>query len=307
MGQYFSVLCDDGEERCCLPKGNMRLKGIRSTSPVVIGDRVEVQLDCQSPETISYITKVADRSNYIIRRATKLSKQSHILASNIDASYLICTIFAPETSTVFIDRFLANAEAYRVPTELVFNKIDTLTEEGQGYLSKVVAVYEQAGYTCHQVSAHTGEGVEKLFIHMTGKINLLSGHSGVGKSSLINKLVPGANLHTANLSEAHLQGMHTTTFSQMISLGDCGGYLIDTPGIKGFGLIDLDKREVAHYFRELFHLGLSCRFANCTHTHEPNCAVQEALKTGGIAESRYQSYLSILADIDDDGRYRPEY
>lgn len=306
-GSHYLVLCDDEVERPCLAKGNMRLRGIRSTSPIVIGDRVEVQITPEGGGDAHYIKEILPRRNYIMRRAANLSKQSHILAANIDASFLICTIFAPETTTTFIDRFLANAEAYRVPTDLVFNKVDTLTDEGKEYLHELVALYEHIGYTCHIVSARTGEGLSSLYRSMQGKISLFSGHSGVGKSSLINKLIPEAKLKTGAISEVHLQGMHTTTFSQMIALPDKGAYLIDTPGIKGFGLIEVDKAEVSHYFRELFARSSSCRFANCSHTHEPHCAVLQALEEGEIAESRYQSYLGILTDLTEDTKYRPEY
>lgn len=305
-GSHYLVLCDDGVERACLAKGNMRLRGIRSTSPIVIGDRVEIKLTPDGGDT-HYVQEILERRNYIVRRAANLSKQSHILAANIDASFLVCTLVAPETSTTFIDRFLANAEAYRVPVELIFNKIDVLTEEGLEWLSDIIALYEKIGYTCHKVSARTGEGLEPLFRQMQGKINLFSGHSGVGKSTLINKLIPGTELRTAAISQAHYQGMHTTTFSQMIPLPTCDGYLIDTPGIKGFGLLDMEKEEVGHYFREIFTCASECRFGNCTHTHEPGCAVIPAVSNGDIAESRYQSYINILTDQEEDNKYRPEY
>lgn len=305
-GSHYLVLCDDGAERVCLAKGNMRLRGIRSTSPIVIGDRVEVQLTPEGAADAHYIREILERRNCIVRRAANLSKQSHILAANIDASFLICTLAAPETSTTFIDRFLANAEAYRVPTELVFNKVDILTDEGLSALDALIELYTSVGYTCHKVSAHTGEGMDSLRQTMQGRITLLSGHSGVGKSTLINALVPGAELRTAAISAVHNTGMHTTTSSQMIPLGAGCGYLIDTPGIKGFGLIDVERAEVAHYFREIFAHGAGCRFGNCTHTHEPACAVREALDADQIAPSRYLSYLSILED-QADPKYRPEY
>lgn len=305
-GSHYLVLCDDGIERACLAKGNMRLHGIRSTSPIVIGDRVEVKLTPEGAGESHYIKEILERRNYIVRRAANLSKQSHILAANIDASFLVCTLFAPETSTTFIDRFLANAEAYRVPTELVFNKVDTLTEEGYEALDDVIKIYENIGYTCHRVSAQTGEGLAAIRQRMEGNISLFSGHSGVGKSTLINKLIPGADLRTAAISRIHLQGMHTTTFSQMVSLPSGNGYLIDTPGIKGFGLIEMERDEISHYFREIFEESANCRFGNCSHTHEPGCAVLQAIEEGRIAESRYTSYLGILQDGEDD-KYRPEY
>lgn len=267
---------------------------------------MEVKLTPEGAGESHYIKEILERRNYIVRRAANLSKQSHILAANIDASFLVCTLFAPETSTTFIDRFLANAEAYRVPTELVFNKVDTLTEEGYEALDDVIKIYENIGYTCHRVSAQTGEGLAAIRQRMEGNISLFSGHSGVGKSTLINKLIPGADLRTAAISRIHLQGMHTTTFSQMVSLPSGNGYLIDTPGIKGFGLIEMERDEISHYFREIFKESANCRFGNCSHTHEPGCAVLQAIEEGRIAESRYTSYLGILQDGEDD-KYRPEY
>lgn len=306
-GSSYLVLCTDGMERLCLAKGSFRLRGIRSTSPIVVGDRVEVRLTPEGSGESHYIQEIKERRNYIIRRAANLSKQSHILAANIDASFLVCTVVAPETSTTFIDRFLANAEAYRVPAELIFNKIDVLLEEDLAYLEELIQLYEQIGYTCHRVSARTGEGIPQLIERMQDKISLFSGHSGVGKSTLINKLIPGSDLKTGNISQAHLQGMHTTTFSQMVPLVEGNGYLIDTPGIKGFGLIDMEREEVAHYYRDIFAYSESCRFGNCTHTHEPGCAVIKAVAQGQIAESRYTSYLGILTDQEEDNKYRPEY
>lgn len=305
-GSHYLTLCDDGVERACLAKGNLRLKGIRSTNPIVVGDRVLVRLTPDGGGEAHFIKEILARRNYILRRATNLSKQSHILAANLDASLLVCTIAAPQTSTTFIDRFLANAEAYRVPTELVFNKVDSLTPEGLDYLSELTDLYSSIGYPCHVVSALTGEGLETLKRRIEGHITLLSGHSGVGKSTLINALIPGVELRTGDISESHYTGMHTTTFSQMIALPSSNGYLIDTPGIKGFGLVEVDKYEASHYFREIFALQEACRFGNCTHTHEPNCAVRLALEEGAIAASRYHSYLSIL-DERLEGKYRPEY
>lgn len=310
-GNLYQVLCDDGVERTCKAKGKLRLRGLRSTSPIVVGDRVEVELRADgghpsTQEEAFYLREILPRRNYIVRRATNLSKQSHILAANIDVSYLVCTLVHPETSTTFIDRFLANAEAYRVPTELVFNKVDILTDEGREALQAVIDIYEGIGYPCHSISALERVGLERLQQEMQGRITLLSGHSGVGKSTLINSLIPEADLRTGKLSEVHNAGMHTTTFSQMIPL-EYGGYLIDTPGIKGFGLLDMGRGEVSHYFREIFELAGECRFANCTHTHEPSCAVREALQEGGLAPSRYASYLSILEEQeleDKDKKYR---
>lgn len=307
-GSHYIVLTEDGVERSCLAKGNLRLRGFRSTNPIVVGDHVVVDsLPGQSEEDTLYIKDILPRKNYIIRRAANLSKESHILAANIDASFLVCTIAAPETSTTFIDRFLATAEAYRIPTELIFNKVDLYTPEALEYMEELIDLYEKIGYPCHRVSAETGEGVEALIAHLRGKITLFSGHSGVGKSTLINRLIPGVELRTGSISHAHFKGMHTTTFSQMIPLPDAsGGYLIDTPGIKGFGMLEMEESEVSHYFPELFEVGASCRFGNCTHTHEPGCAVRAAVEDGAIAASRYISYLGILEDKEG-GKYRPEY
>lgn len=306
-GSHYLVLCDDGQQRACLAKGNLRLRGIRSTSPIVVGDRVEVMLTPEGGGESHYVREILPRRNYIVRRAANLSKQSHILAANVDASFLVCTLVAPETSTTFIDRFLANAEAYRVPTELIFNKADMLSPEGLSVLAQLSELYERIGYTCHTVSALTGQGVEGLRQRIEGRITLFSGHSGVGKSTLINALIPGADLRTAEISAVHNSGMHTTTFSQMLALPSGSGYLIDTPGIKGFGLLDVEEAEVSHYFREIFATGRACRFGNCTHTHEPGCAVRSALDAGDIAESRYASYLGILEDREMDGKYRSDY
>ena len=307
-GSHYIVLTEDGVERSCLAKGNLRLRGFRSTNPIVVGDHVKVTLsEGQGEEEAHYIRDILPRKNYIIRRAANLSKESHILAANIDASLLICTVAAPETSTTFIDRFLATAEAYRVPTELVFNKIDLYPPEATEYMEELIQLYTSIGYPCNRVSATTGEGVGDLIDHLKGKITLFSGHSGVGKSTLINQLIPGVELRTGSISLAHFKGMHTTTFSQMIPLPYSeGGYLIDTPGIKGFGMLEMEEAEVSHYFPELFEISKACRFGNCTHTHEPGCAVREAVDEGRIAPSRYVSYLGILEDKEG-GKYRPEY
>ena len=293
-GSWYTVLMDDGQLLDCKVKGNFRIKGIRSTNPVAVGDRVTVGEG-------NWITEIEDRRNYIIRKSINLSKQSHILAANVDQAMLIVTVSKPETSTTFIDRFLASAEAYRVPVVLIFNKKDLLDEDALRYQQAVVNLYETIGYECRQISAETGEGVEELHAMLDGKITLLSGNSGVGKSTLINRLVPGANLRTAEISDAHNTGMHTTTFSEMIELSS--GYLIDTPGIKGFGTFDMEPEEITSYFKDIFHFSKDCRFSNCTHTHEPGCAVLKAVEEHYIAESRYQSYLSMLDDKEE-GKYR---
>ena len=304
-GSWYTVLTDDGQLLDCKIKGNFRLKGIRSTNPVAVGDRVTVGEG-------DWITEIEDRRNYIIRKSINLSKQSHILAANVDQAMLVVTVANPQTSTTFIDRFLASAEAYRVPVILVFNKTDLLDEDMLRYQAAIVNLYQTIGYECYQISAGTGDGVEALQPLLTDKITLLSGNSGVGKSTLINRLVPGASLRTAEISDAHNTGQHTTTFSEMIPidpslpLSQSRGFLIDTPGIKGFGTFDMEPEELTSYFKEIFHFSQDCRFSNCTHTHEPGCAVLKALEDHYIAESRYQSYLSMLNDKDE-GKYREAY
>jgi ribosome biogenesis GTPase len=255
-------------------------------------------------EGTAFITEIEDRRNYIIRKSINLSKQSHILAANVDQAILVVTVVNPQTSTTFIDRFLASAEAYRVPVILVFNKTDLLDEDALRYQEAMVHLYQTVGYECHQISAETGAGVDALLPLLKDKITLLSGNSGVGKSTLINRLVPGASQRTAEISDAHNTGQHTTTFSEMIRLDE--GWLIDTPGIKGFGTFDMEPEELTSYFKEIFHFSQECKFSNCTHTHEPGCAVLKALEDHYIAESRYQSYLSMLEDKDE-GKYRAAY
>ena len=302
-GSWYSVKTDDGQVFECKVKGTFRLKGIRSTNPVAVGDVVSFTPSADGQTAL--IDDIEDRRNYIIRKASNFSKQSHIIAANVDMAALIVTIAHPETSTTFIDRFLASAEAYRVPVLIVFNKTDLYGEDEQRKLDDVITLYRNIGYTCLACSAETGSGIDELEAELRGKTTLLSGNSGVGKSTLLNLLIPDAEAKTAEISTAHDAGMHTTTFSQMYFL-PFGGSLIDTPGIKGFGTFDMEREEVSHYFREIFKTSAECRFGNCTHTHEPGCAVLQAVAEGRIAESRYMSYLSMLEDKDE-GKYRGAY
>ena len=295
-GSSYIVRTDDGQMVECRVKGNFRLKGIRTTNPVAVGDGVTVRDDGE------WITAIDPRRNYIIRKASNLSKQSHILAANIDVALLVVTVARPETSTTFIDRFLASAEAYSVPVVIVFNKTDDLSPEERETVDYLPLLYTHIGYDVLHISATQGSGIETLKTRMAGKVTLLAGHSGVGKSTLINQLIPGLNVRTAEISEAHGTGMHTTTFSALYDLPE-GGSVIDIPGIKGFGTFDMEPEEIAHYFREIFDIGRQCRFDNCTHTHEPGCAVLQAIEAHQIAPSRYQSYLSMLNDKDE-GKYR---
>lgn len=306
-GSSYLVRTESGENLNCKIKGNFRLKGIRTTNPVAVGDHVAVSL----PDgDTGYITAIAPRRNYIIRKASNLSKQAHILAANLDQVCLVVTLFHPTTSTTFIDRFLATAEAYRVPTVIVINKIDLLEDDPDAmeYLNAVSYLYESIGYTVVKVSAKTGEGLEALRENLRGKTTLFSGNSGVGKSTLINDLIPGLQLATASISSTHDTGMHTTTFSEMFDLPDMDepSAIIDTPGVKGFGTLEFDRHEVSHFFPEIFKIGAECRYSDCTHTHEPGCAVREAVEDHRISESRYASYLSILEDSEED-KYRKGY
>lgn len=300
-GSWYVVRTDGGEEVECKVKGNFRLRGIRSTNPVAIGDGVTITDDGGD---VAFITEVDERHNYIVRKASNLSKQSHILAANIDMAFLIVTLARPETSTTFIDRFLATAEAYRVPVTLVFNKVDTLTEEEKDVMAYLTHIYTEMDYPVVAISALSGEGVEGLTALMKDRRCLLAGNSGVGKSTLLNRLVPSAAVRTAEVSETHGTGMHTTTYSELFDL-PFGGSLIDIPGIKGFGTFNMEVEEVAHYFRDLFKVSAECRFNNCTHRHEPGCAVLEAIEALRIAPSRYASYLSMLEDKEE-GKYRDQ-
>ena len=304
-GSSYIVRLDDGSDVECRIKGNFRIRGIRSTNPVAVGDRVIVESQKSKAESNEsglcyWIADVEERRNYIIRKSTNLSKESHIIASNVDQVALIVTVNHPVTSTTFIDRFLATCEAYRVRAFLIFNKIDLLTDEEATQLAELRALYESIGYETLAISAKSGQ-ISAVSEQLQGKTTLFSGNSGVGKSTLLNALFGREMTRTGKISDAHDKGMHTTTFSEMYFLDD--GAIIDTPGIKGFGTFDFKREEVSHYFREIFKTSAHCRFSNCTHTNEPGCAVQEAVIKGSIAVSRYESYLSLLGDCEE-SKYR---
>ena len=301
-GSWYLVKTEEGKSIECKIKGNFRLKGIRSTNPVAVGDRVKIETN---KEGSAFIYEIEERKNYIIRRSSNLSKESHIIAANIDQAFLVITANYPKTHTTFIDRFLATAEAYRIPVQLIINKTDLYDKDDWELTEGIRYLYTTIGYNCYLVSTKTGEGLEQIKELLKGKITLFSGNSGVGKSTLINTILPELNLKTGSISASYHKGMHTTTFSEMFSLPD-GGYIIDTPGIKGFGTIDFLHEEVAHFFPEIFQISHNCRFNNCTHRHEPGCAVLAALEEHLISESRYNSYLSIIDD-NTDGKYRTGY
>ena len=301
-GSWQTVRTDDGQLVNCKIKGKFRLKGFRCTNPVAVGDVVEVE---QKPDGTAFVSAIAPRRNYIIRRASNLSKEFQIIGSNLDQTVLVASLANPATNTTFIDRFLATAEAYNVPAVIVVNKIDLLDDDGREYLDALAYLYRSIGYKVIAMSTVTGEGLEELRLSLADKITLLSGNSGVGKSSIINRLIPEANLRVGDVSQVHHTGMHTTTFSELLDLPG-GGSIIDTPGVKGFGTIDFERSEVAHYFPEIFEMSKNCRFNNCTHTHEPGCAVCDAVEQSLISESRYTSYLSIIDD-DPDDKYRKPF
>ncbi len=288
-GSRYSVLNDDNEIIICHIRGKLRLNDIRSTNPVSVGDKVKYTLDNEE----GVICEIEDRKNYIIRRATNLSKESHILAANVDQAILIVTINYPMTSKIFVDRFIAASEAYGIPVKIIFNKLDRYDQKHLQILDEWRELYEGIGYPTIAVSAKQNEHFDEVKELLKNKISVLSGHSGVGKSTLINKVEPGLNLKTAEISEAHQQGVHTTTFAEMHALS-FGGYIIDTPGVRGFGLINIEREELSHYFKEIFENSNNCRYNNCTHSNEPGCAVKIAVEEGVIAPSRYDSYISIL-------------
>ena len=293
-GSWYRVSTENGDIDCRI-RGRLRLKGIRSTNPVVVGDRVAVEPDDES----SAIVEILPRRNYIIRRASNLSKESHIIGANIDRALLIVTLHSPSTPAEFVDRFLVTCEAYNVPVTIVLGKADTLVGEHEAEAEEFTAIYRDAGYDIVRLSSTTGEGIDEIRELLKGHTTLIAGNSGVGKSTLVSTIDPALDIRTGEISESHHKGKHTTTFSTMYRINE--GYIIDTPGIKGFGLIDIDSKELCRYFPEMMRLAPDCRFYNCTHTHEPGCAVQEGVKQGIVAWSRYESYLKIL---DEDDKYR---
>jgi ribosome biogenesis GTPase len=292
-GSWYTVKADNGVFYECRIKGKFRIKGIKSTNPVSVGDKVQFDVETKGDETIGIITKIAERENYIIRKSVNLSKQTHIIAANVDVAFLLITLNNPPTFTSFIDRFLVTAEAYEIKAVLLFNKIDTYNDDELLEVKLLAAMYREIGYECIGISASTGKNVDKVKDMMKGKVSMFSGHSGVGKSTLVNTIEPNLNLKTTQISNQHMQGQHTTTFAEMFDLS-FGAQIIDTPGIKGFGIVEVDREELGGYFPEFFALKENCKFNNCLHLEEPHCAVKDALETEQIAWSRYRSYLQMI-------------
>jgi len=300
-GGWYAVEDENGEYYECKVKGNFRIKDIKSTNPVAVGDLVNfiVSNDLKANQALKtgWITGIEERKNYIVRRSPNLSKQSHIIAANIDQAVLVATVAWPVTTTTFIDRYLASAEAYRIPVLIVFNKTDLYSEKDTERMNDLISIYSKIGYSCLATSATKKMGIEELKNKLKGKTNVVNGHSGVGKSTLINLIQPGLNLKTSEISEMHKTGKHTTASSAMYKLS-FGGYIIDTPGIKGFGMLDMEAWEISHYFPEIFKISKNCQYSNCSHTHEPGCAVKTALESGDVIKSRYISYLGLLEGED---------
>ncbi|SHJ46654.1 ribosome small subunit-dependent GTPase A [Pseudozobellia thermophila] len=300
-GSWYTVKAQNGGFYECRIKGKFRIRGIKSTNPIAVGDQVEFDVEKVGDDAVGVIHEIRDRANYIVRKSVNLSKQTHIIAANLDQVFLLVTLNNPTTYTIFIDRFLATAEAYEVPVVLLFNKIDTYNEEELAEIKYLAALYRKVGYTCIGISAKTGKNVDKVKELMTGKTSMFAGHSGAGKSTLVNALEPQLQLKTAEISEQHLQGQHTTTFAEMYDLG-FGARIIDTPGIKGFGIVDMEKEEIGDYFPEFFALKGDCKFNNCLHIDEPKCAVKEALEKEEVAWSRYRSYVQMVTGDEDNYR-----
>lgn len=300
-GSWYTVKTDDGVFYDCRIKGKFRIKGIKSTNPIAVGDRVSFDLEKSGDETNATITEIKDRKNYIVRKSVNLSKQTHIIAANLDQVFLMITLNNPQTFTSFIDRFLVTAEAYGIPAVLLFNKVDSYDEDELVDVKYLAALYRSIGYTCVGISAKTGKNVDKVKEMMTGKISMFSGHSGVGKSTLVNTIDKELNIKTKEISEQHMQGQHTTTFAEMYDL-DFGAQIIDTPGIRGFGIVDMEKEEIGDYFPEFFALKSECKFNNCLHIDEPKCAVKDALENDEVAWSRYKSYVQMITGEEENYR-----
>lgn len=298
-GSFYEIVGEDGVSMRATLKGKLRTQGIRTTNPVAVGDYVLVEQEKDS--AIGVIKEVVGRKNYIIRKATKLSKESHILAANVDQALLLITLSAPVTTTMFIDRFLLSAEAYGIPVVLVFNKKDLLTQTEKQELLQLQAIYEAIGYPCHLISAHHAEDVVQIRQLLKNKVSVVAGHSGVGKSTLITAVDPRWQLKTGDISAAHHSGKHTTTFAEMFAL-QSGGYIIDTPGVRGFGLVAIDRAELGHYFKEIFAYSHQCKYNNCHHVYEPHCAVRAAVQEGEISESRYENYLRLF--LEEESKHR---
>ena len=297
-GSWYTVRAETGETVPCRIKGKFRVAGFTTTNPVAVGDAVELE---QRGEEGWMITRIGERKNCIVRRSTNLSRERQVIAANVEQALLVVTVKHPETSTVFMDRFLASAEAYGIPTVMVFNKMDLLDEEDRTLALALAAIYREAGYKCLMASAVTGEGMAAVGEALAGRVSVLAGLSGAGKSTLINRVEPGLSLKTASLSEAHDAGRHTTTFAEMFPLS-AGGFIVDTPGVRAFGLVDMKREELSRYFPEIFRASRGCHYYNCTHVHEPGCAVMEAVKEGRISESRYASYASMFGE--EENKYR---
>lgn len=300
-GSWYSVKSEDAAFYECKIKGKFRIKGIKSTNPIAVGDAVSFQLEKKGDETIGVIDEIAERKNYIIRKSVNLSKQTHIIAANLDQVFLMITLNNPTTFTSFIDRFLVTAEAYEIPVILLFNKIDSYSSEEKAEVDYLMHLYKAIGYKCLAISAKNGDNINEVRELMLGKTSMFSGHSGVGKSTLVNALEPNLSLKTAEISEQHLQGQHTTTFAEMYDLS-FNARIIDTPGIRGFGIVDMDKYEIGDYFPEFFKLKSGCKFNNCMHLEEPKCAIKDSLDANTIAWSRYRSYVQLVNDEDENYR-----